>query len=73
MPGLVLEGGTFRPIFSAGVMDAMLEHNILFPIVLVCQRELPMDFLMCLSKKGAIWKFCGNTVMINAMLAPETF
>lgn len=31
MPGLVLEGGTFRPIFSAGVMDAMLEHNIMFP------------------------------------------
>lgn len=31
MPGLVLEGGTFRPVFSAGVMDAMLEHNIMFP------------------------------------------
>lgn len=31
MPGLVLEGGTFRPVFSAGVMDALLEHNIMFP------------------------------------------
>lgn len=31
VPGLVLEGGTFRPVFSAGVMDAMLEHNIMFP------------------------------------------
>lgn len=31
MPGLVLEGGTFRPIFSCGVMDAMLQHNIMFP------------------------------------------
>ena len=31
MPGLVLEGGTFRPIFSAGVMDAMLAHDIMFP------------------------------------------
>ncbi len=31
MPGLVLEGGTFRPIFSAGVMDAMVQHNIMFP------------------------------------------
>ena len=24
MNGLVLEGGTFRPIFSSGVMDALL-------------------------------------------------
>ena len=31
MPGLVLEGGTFRPIFSAGVMDALVQHNIMFP------------------------------------------
>lgn len=31
MAGLVLEGGTFRPIFSAGVMDALLENNIMFP------------------------------------------
>lgn len=31
MPSLVLEGGTFRPIFSAGVMDALLDNNILFP------------------------------------------
>lgn len=30
MPGIVLEGGTFRPIFSAGVMDALLEHDIMF-------------------------------------------
>lgn len=31
MPGLVLEGGTFRAIFSAGCMDALLKHNIMFP------------------------------------------
>ena len=31
MPSLILEGGTFRPIFSAGVMDALLDNNILFP------------------------------------------
>ena len=27
MPSLVLEGGTFRPIFSAGVMDALLDND----------------------------------------------
>ena len=31
MPSLILEGGTFRPIFSAGVMDALLDNNIIFP------------------------------------------
>ena len=27
MPGIILEGGTFRPIFSAGVMDALLDED----------------------------------------------
>lgn len=31
MTGLVLEGGTFRPIFSCGVMDAFLSENIMLP------------------------------------------
>lgn len=34
MAGLVLEGGTFRPIFSCGVMDALLDNNIHFPYVI---------------------------------------
>ena len=32
MPGIILEGGTFRPIFSAGVMDALLDEDIMFPL-----------------------------------------
>ncbi len=31
MTGIVLEGGTFRPIFSCGVLDALLSENILLP------------------------------------------
>lgn len=31
MPSLILEGGTLRPIFSAGVMDALLDQNLMFP------------------------------------------
>ncbi len=31
MSSLILEGGTFRPIFSAGVMDALLDNDIMFP------------------------------------------
>ena len=34
MPALVLEGGTFRPIFSCGVMDAMLDHKVYFPYMI---------------------------------------
>lgn len=33
MGALVLEGGTFRPIFSCGVMDALLDNNVEFPYV----------------------------------------
>lgn len=31
MPSLVLEGGTLRPIFTAGVLDALLDNDIMFP------------------------------------------
>lgn len=31
MPGVLFEGGSFRPVFSCGVMDALLEQDIMFP------------------------------------------
>ena len=31
MVSLILEGGSFRGVFSAGVMDALLEHDIMVP------------------------------------------
>ncbi|MCI8881070.1 MAG: patatin family protein [Clostridiaceae bacterium] len=34
MPGLILEGGTFRPIFSCGVMDALLDNGLMFDYVI---------------------------------------
>lgn len=34
LPGLVLEGGTFRPIFSCGVMDALLDNDLMFDYVI---------------------------------------
>lgn len=33
MTGLVLEGGTFRGIYSAGIMDAFIEEGIEFPYI----------------------------------------
>ena len=34
MGALILEGGTFRPIFSSGVMDALLDYEVDFPYVI---------------------------------------
>ena len=34
MGALILEGRTFRPIFSSGVMDALLDYDIHFPYVI---------------------------------------
>ena len=34
MPALVLEGGTFRPLFSCGVMDALLDSGVEFPYLI---------------------------------------
>lgn len=34
MGALILEGGTFRPIFSSGVMDALNDHHVDFPYVI---------------------------------------
>ncbi|MEG0592844.1 MAG: patatin family protein [Coprobacillus sp.] len=34
MGALILEGGTFRPIFSCGVMDALIDNGVEFPYVI---------------------------------------
>ncbi|NCB28158.1 MAG: patatin family protein [Clostridia bacterium] len=34
MPGLILEGGTFRPIFTAGALDALLAHDLMFDYII---------------------------------------
>ncbi|MBQ3603681.1 MAG: patatin family protein [Clostridia bacterium] len=34
MPALVLEGGTFRPMFSCGVMDALVDCGVEFPYII---------------------------------------
>lgn len=33
MPSLILEGGTFRTIYTAGVLDAFIENDLEFPYV----------------------------------------
>lgn len=52
MPSLILEGGTFRPIFSAGVMDALLDNNIIFPYCIGVSAVITNGFPYISKQKG---------------------
>lgn len=52
MSSLVLEGGTFRPIFSAGVMDALLDNNIMFPYCIGVSAGITNGFSYISKQKG---------------------
>ena len=49
MPGLVLEGGTFRPVFSCGVMDALLDNDIMFDYVIGVSAGITAMVLLLLA------------------------
>lgn len=39
--GLVLEGGGMRGVFTCGVLDYLMDHDIRFPYAIgVCSRSL---------------------------------
>ena len=40
MPAVLFEGGTFRPVFSCGVMDALLDEDIMFPYCIGVSAEI---------------------------------
>lgn len=52
MPSLILEGGTFRPIFSAGIMDALLDNNIIFPYCIGVSAGITNGFSYISKQKG---------------------
>lgn len=52
MPSLILEGGTFRPIFSAGVLDALLDEDIMFPYVIGVSAGICDGFSYVSRQKG---------------------
>lgn len=52
MPGLVLEGGTFRPVFSCGVMDALLDNDILFDYVIGVSAGITYAFSYLSRQRG---------------------
>lgn len=52
MPSLILEGGTFRPIFSAGIMDALLDNDIIFPYCIGVSAGITNGFSYLSKQKG---------------------
>lgn len=52
MPSVVLEGGTFRPIFTAGVLDALLDFNIEFDYVVGVSAGIVNGFSYVSKQKG---------------------
>lgn len=52
MPGLILEGGTFRPIFSSGVMDALLDHDLMFDYVIGVSAGITDGFSYVSRQRG---------------------
>lgn len=52
MPGLILEGGTFRAIFSAGCMDALLAHHVMFPYCIGVSAGITDAFSYISRQKG---------------------
>lgn len=52
MVSLILEGGTFRPIFSAGVMDALLDNNITFPYCIGVSAGITNGFSYFSNQRG---------------------
>lgn len=52
MPSLILEGGTFRPIFSAGIMDALLDNDIIFPYCIGVSAGITNAFSYFSNQKG---------------------
>ncbi|MGL4989910.1 MAG: patatin-like phospholipase family protein [Sarcina sp.] len=52
MPSLILEGGTFRPIFSAGIMDALLDNDIMFPYCIGVSAGITNCFSYISRQKG---------------------
>lgn len=52
MPSLILEGGTFRPIFSAGIMDALLDNDIIFPYCIGVSAGITNGYSYISKQKG---------------------
>ena len=52
MAAIVLEGGTFRPIFSCGVMDALMDNNVHFDYAIGVSAGITHGFSYFSKQRG---------------------
>ncbi len=52
MPALILEGGTMRPIFTCGVLDALLDHDLMFDYVSGVSAGITYSFSYLSKQRG---------------------
>lgn len=60
MSSIVLEGGTFRPVFSSGVMDALLDNNIMFPYCIGVSAGITNGFSYISKQKERSYRIVKN-------------
>jgi len=77
MPSLILEGGTFRPIFSAGIMDALLINNNFYydgglcdpiPIMKAIEDGNEKHLIILTRPEGYVKEFSKNNVFASKIL-----
>lgn len=60
MSSIILEGGTFRPAFSAGVMDALLDNDIMFPYCIGVSAGITNGFSYISKQKERSYRILKN-------------
>ena len=67
MTGVLFEGGSFRPVFSCGIMDALLEEGIMFPYCIGVSAGQQMQRHIYQGSRSEISEYLKNIEMINAI------
>lgn len=60
MSSIILQGGTFRPVFSAGVMDALLDNDIMFPYCIGVSAGITNGFSYISKQKERSYRILKN-------------
>ena len=65
--GLVLEGGGMRGIYTAGVLDVFLDHDISFDGVIASRRGQCMGLRLCRGRRSGASAIIKNTAMTSVL------
>ncbi|MEG2658820.1 MAG: patatin family protein [Clostridiales bacterium] len=60
LPSLVLEGGGFRGVFTQGVLDALLDYDIMFPYVIGVSAGISNGYSYVSRQRGRNWEIAAK-------------